>query len=436
MPGHKGRGVVAGLGWEWDVTEIEGLDNLHDAQGIIKEAQDKAAALFGTAESFFLVNGSTCGILSAIGSCTEYGDKVAVARNCHKSVYHAVEMKNLEPIYLVPQVREDMPFYGSVDPNTVNRALDEHKNIKAVIITSPTYEGVISDIRAIGKICHDRGIVLIVDEAHGSHLSLYNGFPQGALEVGADMVIHSLHKTLPSLTQTALLHCNSPLVDMAKVAHNLNIFETSSPSYLLMASIDSCVDFLAKRGEELFPAYLENLKKFCKDCKNLKNINLYQPENLKGLFDFCYDFDPGKILINTGVMGLKGTRAGSILGEKYNIELEMYKETYALAMTSLMNTQNDFTALYSGLSELDQGKCNSPLKVEPPPREIPQRVFTIAQALAEPWELVPLSQARGGIAGEYYWEYPPGIPLFTPGEIIPRIESTKMIKCIRESHKG
>lgn len=438
MPGHKGRGITPGLGWELDVTEIDGLDNLHDAHGIIKSAQERAATLFASTKSFFLVNGSTCGILSAIAGCTEYGDKVGVARNCHKSVYHSLELRNLQPIYLMPQVGSDIPFYGALAPKTVTRALDENKDIKALIITSPTYEGVISDVKTIAEICHEKGVILIVDEAHGSHLGLYKGFPLGALECGADVVIHSLHKTLPSLTQTALLHCNSALVDSDKVARYLNIFETSSPSYLLMASIDQCVEFLADKGEELFCIYKNNLEEFYKNSYNLKNISVYQPDDLKDLDGFCFDFDPGKILINTGTMGLKGTHAAIILREKNNIEMEMAKETYVLAMTSLMNTGDDFTALYRGLEDIDRGVCNGdPIKPVPPPSEIPEIRFTIAQALTKPWEWVPLSRACGSISRDYYWEYPPGIPLFTPGEVIPQIwgAEDKMVRCLKNFKK-
>lgn len=210
----------------------------------MKSAQERAATLYGAKYTRFLINGSTCGILAGVRAVTKAGDKVLVARNCHKSVFNAIEICSLTPVYVRPTYFEEYGFYGSVDPKDVEKAFDENGDIKLVVITSPTYEGVISDVQKIADICHAHDAILFVDEAHGAHLGLDKRFEESARQLGADMVVNSLHKTLPSLTQTALLHVLTDRVDMKEIDSNLAVFESSSPSYVLMASIDGCVRFL------------------------------------------------------------------------------------------------------------------------------------------------------------------------------------------------
>jgi len=237
MPGHK-RNKKFDEFYKMDITEIEGFDNLHHPESIILEAEQRAAHLFGAEETFFLVNGSTSGILAAISSISKEGSTVLVARNSHKSVYHGIYLNNLKVTYLIPDVIEEFDINGGIDPEEVRICMEHNKEIAGVIITSPTYDGVVSDIRKIADIVHEYGIPLIVDEAHGAHFPLWDEAPESAISCGADMVIHSLHKTLPSLTQTALLHVNGNIVDRDKIRRFLGIYQSSSPSYVLMASID------------------------------------------------------------------------------------------------------------------------------------------------------------------------------------------------------
>ena len=212
MPGHKRKPLPFPNPYSIDITEIDGFDNLHHAEGILKEAQERAADLYGSKECFYLVNGSTCGLLAAICAATKKRDKVLVARNCHKAVYHALYLNELQAEYIYPVITKS-GIQGQIEPEQVKKALLLNPDIAAVILTSPTYEGVVSDINAIAGIAHERGIPLIVDEAHGAHLGFGAGFPENAVRQGADAVIMSLHKTLPSFTQTALLHlCSSTLM--------------------------------------------------------------------------------------------------------------------------------------------------------------------------------------------------------------------------------
>ncbi|MCC8017096.1 MAG: aminotransferase class V-fold PLP-dependent enzyme, partial [Lachnospiraceae bacterium] len=205
MPGHKRQRLGDFLPEEIDITEIEGFDNLHHAEGILREGQERLARLFGADESFYLVNGSTAGILAAVCGCIRKGDRILIGRNCHKAVYHAAYLMEAKAEYLYPEPT-DFGIQGSIAPGQVEKMLAERKDVRAVVITSPTYDGVVSDIRAIAEIVHGYGIPLIVDEAHGAHFGFSEGFPQKAIALGADLCVESLHKTLPSYTQSAVLH--------------------------------------------------------------------------------------------------------------------------------------------------------------------------------------------------------------------------------------
>ena len=232
MPGHKRNKALmnCSLPYELDITEIDGFDDLHHAKEILKEAQERAAQLYHADETCYLINGSTAGILSAVLGCTSKGDRILVARNCHKSVYHAVYMNELEPVYLYPQFYAEIELNGPIDSESVRQALKQYEDIKAVVITSPTYDGVLSDVKAIAKVVHEKGIPLIVDEAHGAHFGLHPYFPDNSKKKGADVVIHSLHKTLPALTQPALIHMNGKLIDKRRTQQFLNMVKRSSTS--------------------------------------------------------------------------------------------------------------------------------------------------------------------------------------------------------------
>ena len=419
MPGHKRRGdaVCGGFPWSCDITEIDGFDDLHDPRGILREIELRAESLWGSERSRLLVNGSTCGILAAVCAAVRPGDPVLIARNCHKSVYHAAELLGLQPAYLLPE-RGPFPFCGSVTPDTVGEALRLHPKARAVILTSPTYEGIVSDIASIAGICHRRGVPLIVDEAHGAHLGFAEGFPESAVRCGADLVVQSLHKTLPAPTQTALLHLCGGLVDPEQVSHQLDIFETSSPSYLLMAMADACLRFLEREGAERFAAYSRRLRRFEEQCAPLRRLILFRKAALRVPEGFCWDLDPGKLVIGCGKGASGGPSLARILREHYHIETEMAQADFLLAMTSLMDEDAGFDRLAQALFEIDCG-CSVP---EPPPRPVPpalpEAVLPIREALGAEWEILPWERSAGRVSAGYVWAYPPGIPWLTPGERI------------------
>lgn len=318
MPGHKRRVPPApGLGcYAWDLTEIDGADDLHDADGILADAMARTAALYGARRCRYLVGGSTVGLLAGIRALAPFGSTVIAARNCHKAVYHALELGQLTARWLTPPVDPQFGIYGSVRPADVAAALDAAPDARCVILTSPTYEGVLSDIRTIAEICHARGVPLLVDEAHGAHylpFAARYGWRGGAVAAGADLVVQSAHKTLPSLTQTAFLQLNGDLADSAEVERQLDVFETSSPSYPLMVSLDGCTRWLADEGEAAFAAWRTRLDAFDAAVRDLKNTKILccGADALTAHPDF-FAHDSGKILLQIGAAGAAYLRADAL----------------------------------------------------------------------------------------------------------------------------
>ena len=409
MPGHKRNPEVAPylncLSQQCDITEIEGFDNLHGAQGILKEAMEHASKMFHSDRSRFLVNGSTCGILAGIRALTKRGDQILVARNCHKSVFHAIEICGLQPVFILPPFMET-GIFGSLLPQQVEEKLKEYPEIRLVVVTSPTYEGVISDIASICTIAHQRNIPVLVDEAHGAHLDFHPYFSGGAVKAGADVVVQSLHKTLPSLTQTAILHTTGSRVNEKRLDHELSVFETSSPSYLLLASIDGCIGQLQ---EEHFAAWEHALKLFYQATTSLKNLNILQKNKEQFLRD------PSKIVI----LSKNGIRLGEEL-RKRRIEPELIAPSFVLTMTGMGDTPKTLQALADALLEIDDLAFHK-AKEEPFVPRLPRLVMLPEHALEQEFKLVPPNEAGGRISAEYVWAYPPGIPLLIPGERIETI---------------
>lgn len=418
MPGHKRQIRDFTNPFAVDITEIYGFDDLHHAEGILKEAQERAADLYGSEETYYLVNGSTCGILAAISACTDRGGTLLMARNSHKSAYHGAFLRDLNTVYLYPEQDPVYGLNGGILPEEVGRALNEDKEIQAVFLVSPTYDGIVSDVRKIAEIAHKKGIPLIVDSAHGAHFGFHPYFPENAVSQGADIVIHSLHKTLPSLTQTALLHVNGRLVDRERLRRFLGIFQTSSPSYVLMAGMDSCVQMIREQKTELFGLLAERLSEFYERAGGLEHIRLAGPD-MVGTCGIT-DFDRSKLVISVADTDRDGKWLADILRGKYHLEPEMEAESYVLALSSVMDTEEGFRRLYKALSETDRGlrKREQTRNVETILKN--EVVCSIAEAMEAPGESVLFHQAEGKISQEFVYLYPPGIPLLAPGERISR----------------
>jgi len=407
MPGHKRNSkafsYLEGVA-DIDITEIDGFDNLHNANGVLKESMDIAAKMRGAKRAFYLVNGSTCGILAGICAMVKSGEKVIMARNCHKSVYNAVEISGAKPIFVYPTIINGI--FGSLEKEKIKAAIENNPDAKLVILTSPTYEGVVSNIEEICKIAHEKGISVLVDAAHGAHFG-YSSFPKSAAS-GADICVESLHKTLPSLTQTAICYCNGDLVDDDKIAEKLSVFETSSPSYILLSSIDGCVDFVQKNSQ-MFDDWYKNLIEFYEKSKSLKNLKLLENDN--GQF---FDFDVSKIVIFTG------SENRSLFVNRLRdagFEPEMVSNEYVVLMTGLGDTKETFIKLFDFLSYSDKelaGKNQEKAVYNFSTKS----AMNIQDARQKESEFLKISECIGKICGGYIWAYPPGVPLLVPGEII------------------
>lgn len=427
MPGHKLGRLAPLVGqnlYKIDTTEVEGTDDLFQASGIIKGAQDCARTLYGTIETFLLINGSSCGILSAISACSRQESKILMARNSHKSVYNGVLLNRLEPIYLYPEYIKNYKLFGGIDAQQVEIALSRDPDISFVVITSPTYEGFTSDIKAISAITKKYDKLLIVDEAHGAHFNFSTYFPESAIECGADIVIHSLHKTLPAFTQSALLHVNTARVDIEKIKMYLEIYQTSSPSYLLMSGIDQCLSLLEEKGDELFHSYTKALSRFRDKIQSLEFIHLVDKEILK--HTRIKDMDESKLLFVGKKAPINGKQIDRILREHFQIQVEMATRESFLALTSIADGEDAFELLYRALKVLDQAIKNKTLNLVLDTKDIkdfevltqPKKIYSPFQASQLEQETVPLLQAINKISGQFISIYPPGIPVIIPGEQI------------------
>lgn len=347
MPGHKRSGPEGfpADAYRMDITEIEGFDNLHQPEGILKKLQERAAQIYGAEESFYLVGGSTCGVLAAVSSAVPAGGHILMSRNCHKSAYHAVYLRNLKVSYLNPPYLEEYGIADAVTPQQIGEALDKAGDVDAVLIVSPTYEGRISDVAAIAEIVHKKGIPLIVDEAHGAHLGLAEGFAPNSCQAGADLVVHSVHKTLPALTQTALLHVKGRLADRERLRRFLHIYQSSSPSYLLMASIDRALHYVEEAGAEAFARFRKlfgAMTAVLAECRCL-NILCGTPETQ----------DVGKLLISVRESRLTGRQLYDRLLQEYHLQTEMAAESFVLAMFTVSDREEAYCRMTEALLEID-----------------------------------------------------------------------------------
>ena len=438
MPGHK-RQIENGVGAEFpapfsiDITEIDGFDNLHHAEGILRESMEWAASVYGADKTYYLINGSSCGILSAISGCVVAGGKILVSRNCHKSVYNGIFLNHLESEYIYPQFIDNFGITGGLSANDVDNLLARYPEIQAVLVVSPTYEGIVSDIAAIADAAHRHNVPLIVDEAHGAHFRYGKDLPVSALELGADVVIQSVHKTLPSLTQTALLHVKEGYADVEKIERYLHIYKSSSPSYVLMAGIENCIRYMEGSGKqaeqtermqaelsgrERMEMLLEKVKKLRAELSQMKNLSILGPEVIGEAG--VYDLDLTKLIILTGGTDLTGARLERILRERYHLEMEMCTDNYVTAILSVMDTDEGIGRLRDALLEIDGELCGQKSTEGrlDTAAFLPDIRMTIYEAVNKEKETVALADSAGRISGEYVYIYPPGIPIAAPGEVL------------------
>lgn len=421
-----------------DITEIEGFDNLHHPEGILKDSMKWAADVYGADQTYYLINGSTGGILAAVCGSVPRGGRILVSRNCHKSVYHGICLNQLKTSYVYPQEIEGLGIQGGITAEDVDRMLNRYMDTQAVLIVCPTYDGIVSDIEAIARIVHRAGLPLIVDEAHGAHFRYDAMFPVSALDLGADVVIQSVHKTLPSLTQTALLHikCNRPdggcYADRERIDRYIHMVQSSSPSYVLMASIENSIYQMEQTDTAPYGKQLHRLRRRLGQMRHLRlaDTGLIGQAGIR-------DLDISKIVVSTrgtclypaedGLTGFTGAQLDDILRREYHLEMEMYGADYVTAITTVMDSGEGLERLGDALTRIDTQLTDAGYK--PDGRRGDQKsvysmrcdtAMSMGEAMEEKMASVGLEDSAGCISGEFVYIYPPGIPIVAPGEWISR----------------
>lgn len=443
MPGHKRRlntifPDIVENPFSIDVTEVGDLDEFHDPHGIISEAMNRAAEVYGSHKSYYLVNGSTCGIMAALSAVCRPGDKLIVARNCHKSVYNAIRLLQLRPIYIMPEWNEKLGMFGGVSPEQVRKMVKQYTDAKCVMLVSPTYEGVVSDVEKIAKIVHKAGVPLIVDEAHGAHFEFmsnvnetisttnYKNIPNPAIRLGADIVIESLHKTLPAMTQCAILHEKSNIVDTERLEEYLSIYQSTSPSYVFLATTEACIEKMNYERDGLFIIYKELLSEYRKRFAQLSHIHLVEESDFKK--QSACGYDDGKLVFSVKdcgyerdgeIIAMTGTKLGTILQEEYGQMMEMAAGNYVIAMTSVADSKEAFESLYLAMESIDAQLTDVEQSADTILyKTLPERKMNIAEAREHKRVDILFGDAIGKISGSYIYVYPPGIPIVTPGEVL------------------
>lgn len=423
MPGHKNRGD--NMPWlkeaiKLDTTETYGADNLLNPDTIIKESLRNIAEIFGAKRSLFSVNGTTGSIYMAQSVACDPGDTLLVQRDSHKSVYNGAILNRLELDFVYPKYHAGKNIVMDIDPEAIEKKLKENPKIKAVMVVYPNYFGITSDLARIADIVHAHNAVLIVDEAHGSHMHFSDRLPPSALSCGADIVLQSTHKTLPSITQTSLIHLGSDRVDRYRLKRAHSLFQTTSPSYLFMTSIENAVMYMnSNKGRKDLDRLIDRVQKFRREVSELSGFEMLDEADLINGLDLT------RILFRHE--GLTGIVLKDELFHSHNINLEMADLYYALALCSINNTQADFDRLYHALHQMadkyTQEKMGKEFAVDLIPATVRVPMY---EAYYREKEEIRLEDALGRLAGQQITPYPPGVPMVLPGEEITEVILEKL----------
>ncbi len=424
-PGHKnGRGIDKRLRsftgrnmYYMDVTVFPEVDSLHDPMGPIKKAQQLLAKAYGVEHSFFLVNGSSVGNMIMFLAACQPGDSVIISRNAHKSAMSGIVLSGVWPIWVQPKVDQNLDILFDSSPEQVEDALRRFPEAKAVFITSPTYNGVTTDLVKIAEICHSNDKILLVDEAHGPHLKFNKNLPISAVEAGADMCVQSTHKILSALSQGSVLHFQSDLIDVSRVRRVVSLLQTTSPSYLTLASLDLARRQAVMQGERLFNKVMRWAEYGRKQINTLKHFSC---PSRKDILRRGYDLDVTKLTINVTRTGHSGHEMEALLAKEYDIQVDAADLFNLIAIMGIGSDKSDVEKLVSALEDIDEkylGEArNWVLQIPGLTTEmvmVPRDVFLLYKS-----KRVPLSKAAGHISAQALTPYPPGIPVLIPGERI------------------
>ncbi len=426
IPGHKkGNGMdptfrefIGDNALSIDLINIAPLDDLHHPKGKIKQAQDLAAKAFGADYSFFTVQGTSGAIMTMVMSVCGPGDKIIVPRNVHKSILSAIIFSGAMPIFVHPEIDNELGISHGITTNAVKEAIVNHPDAKAVLVINPTYFGFVADLKSIVDLAHSHGIAVLVDEAHGVHIHFNDELPISAMQAGADMAATSVHKLGGSLTQSSILNVKEGIVNVHRVQSVLSMLTTTSTSYILLASLDVARKRLATIGEELITETI----RLANDARNkINNIEgLYSPGyELLGK-EATYNFDPTKLLISVKKLGITGHDVEVWLRERFNIEVEMSDLYNVLCILTPGDSKEDIEKLIHAFEVLVEEfpivDHYTAYNVTIP--TIPNLAVLPRDAFYSDTESVPLEESVGRIIAEFVMVYPPGIPIFLPGEEI------------------
>ncbi|WP_368936923.1 aminotransferase class I/II-fold pyridoxal phosphate-dependent enzyme [Bacillus sp. SH8-8] len=427
IPGHKkGHGMdsdfrefIGENALSIDLINIEPLDDLHQPKGIIKQAQDLAARAFGSDYTFFSVQGTTGAIMTMIMSVCGPGDKIIVPRNVHKSIMSGIVLSGAIPIFIHPELDPNLGISHGITPRSVETALKQYPDAKAVLVINPTYFGISGDLKKIVDIVHSYDIPVLVDEAHGVHIHFHEDLPLSAMQAGADMSATSVHKLGGSMTQSSILNVRGNLVSPKRVQSILSLLTTTSTSYLLLASLDTARKVLATEGEVLLENTIRLAEKTRAEINKIDYIQCVGHEILGS--DAVYAMDPTKLLISVKELGITGYQVEKWLREKFNIEVELSDLYNILCIITFGDTKKDVRKLVQALRSLsDEFKHQAFSTVNTPVLlpDIPSIALTPRDALYAETEVITFEESVGRIIAEFVMVYPPGIPIFIPGEII------------------
>lgn len=420
VPGHKrGRGnpELAQLLGErcvgLDVNSMKPLDNLCNPVSVIKEAEELAAEAFGSSHAFFMVSGTTSAVQSMVLTACKAGEKIILPRNVHKSVINALILCGGVPVYVKPAVHPEIGIALAMETAEVERAIRENPDAKAILVNNPTYYGICSDLKAITKLAHDHSMLMLVDEAHGTHLYFGEGLPCSAMEAGADMAAVSMHKSGGSLTQSSLLLLGENM-DCGLVRNIINLTQTTSASYLLLSSLDISRRNLALRGRESFAKVVKMAKYARDEINSIGGFYAYGTELIDNLT--VSDFDVTKLLVYTQGIGLTGIEVYDLLRDEYDIQIEFGDIGNILAYISIGDRLQDIERLVGALEDIKRLYSKDPSGLYLGDYVQPEVVYSPQKSFYAENESLPLEQTEGRIAGEFVMCYPPGIPIIAPGE--------------------
>ena len=413
------RGFVGKNALSIDLINIEPLDDLHQPKGIIKQAQDLAAKAFGADHTLFSIQGTSGAIMTMIMSVCNPGDKIILPRNVHKSIMSGVVLSGAAPIFLHPEIDPVLGISHGITPKAVENALENHPDAKAVLVINPTYFGIAGDLKKIVTIAHAYGVPVLVDEAHGSHAHFHPKMPLSAMQAGADMAASSMHKLGGSMTQSSVLNVRGDLVSIKRVQAVSNMLTTTSTSYLLLASLDVARRRLVTVGKELLDRAIRLAEKTRAQINKIDHLYCVGREIIGQ--NGAFSLDPTKLVISVKELGVTGYEVEKWLRERYNIEVELSDLYNILCIITPSDTKDDLQILIYALEELSEQykeQKGQQKKIEMQLPEIPLLEVTPRDAFYAATEAVPIEQAVGRMIAEFVMVYPPGIPIFIPGEII------------------